>query len=640
MAKYIKYCIIIITILSIGFVQKSKQELIMDSKIYTNVVEAVHNIFNNTCVIYMYTVENPMQALNPHEAEQLMSIILYTSKLHVRSFAFAIKSFKKQIGDGYFNLKRPLFILINDSEALRQQFSKEIAPWIAMAYINWLIFFQEDTNIETFFADIYVPLDCIFLIVQKMNDTDTYTLTEVYHISKGRELISKTFGTWSENDGLSITKLALYQRRGNLHGQLIRVATVEDPPVSVIEQDMYGKMTGIRGFFGTIIQILEENLNCTVIYTPSVGWGTIQRNGSWSGIIGMLVRKEIDLAAAELLMTSDRLEAIEFTTPVFSTKCRTFIKRPLFTAVKWTAYSDPFYSSIWFSLLIIVILSSSFILIGLKNSPLLQVYNEDEESHNFFDTFFYAFGALCGQGHETSAVDSIRIINAVVHLTGVVILAAYSAALISFLAIKVFIMPFTTMDGLLEDGSYQLGTVRDSADYNFFRDSSDKTLKRMFDEIMDEEENLPNHYLEGLTKLCTNDTYAFMSTDNMFSILEHQVPCTLESLDTIMQMTAAMAVQKRSPFRGIINNNILLMGDSGVLQRVIATELVVQAAKNQENWTSVEIVDILPLIILILGGSFVSIQFLFIEKFQHSQFWHHIRDSIKIKFIRQRLVSK
>lgn len=126
---------------------------------------------------------------------------------------------------------------------------------------------------------------------------------------------------------------------------------------------------------------------------------------------------------------------------------------------------------------------------------------------------------------------------------------------------------------------------------------------------MDEEDNLPKHYLEGLTKLCTNDTYAFMSTDNMFSILEHQVPCTLESLDTIMQMTAAMAVQKRSPFRGIINNkyilrffiilqkyywfdseqindnvlifsiSILMMGDSGVLQRVIATELVVQAAK-------------------------------------------------------------
>lgn len=54
-------------------------------------------------------------------------------------------------------------------------------------------------------------------------------------------------------------------------------------------------------------------------------------------------------------------------------------------------------------------------------------------------------------------------------MLGVIILAAYSAALISFLAIKVFVMPFTSMEGLLEDGSFKFGVVRDSADYSFFQ---------------------------------------------------------------------------------------------------------------------------------------------------------------------------
>lgn len=66
-------------------------------------------------------------------------------------------------------------------------------------------------------------------------------------------------------------------------------------------------------------------------------------------------------------------------------------------------------------------------------------------------------------------IDPIRMINVVIHLTGVIMLAAYSAALISFLAIKVFVMPFTSMEGLLEDGSYKFGVVRDSADYSFFQ---------------------------------------------------------------------------------------------------------------------------------------------------------------------------
>lgn len=96
-----------------------------------------------------------------------------------------------------------------------------------MAYINWVIFFREETSIQSFFSEIYVPLDCIFLVIQKSNGTKFYTLTEVYHISKGRELLTDAYGTWNEEEGLTITKLALFQRRSDLNGQLIRVTTVQ-----------------------------------------------------------------------------------------------------------------------------------------------------------------------------------------------------------------------------------------------------------------------------------------------------------------------------------------------------------------------------------------------------------------------------
>lgn len=43
-------------------------------------------------------------------------------------------------------------------------------------------------------------------------------------------------------------------------------------------------------------------------------------NGSWIGAIGMLTRNEVDLIAAELMMATDRLEDVEYTTPVYTTK--------------------------------------------------------------------------------------------------------------------------------------------------------------------------------------------------------------------------------------------------------------------------------------------------------------------------------
>lgn len=72
-------------------------------------------------------------------------------------------------------------------------------------------------------------------------------------------------------------------------------------------------------------------------------------------------------------------------------------------------------------------------------------------------------------GMEQSVLDPERMMHFVIHLTAVVILAAYSAALISFLTVYTFIMPFTTMDGLLQDGTYRFGVVDDSADFSFFQ---------------------------------------------------------------------------------------------------------------------------------------------------------------------------
>lgn len=43
-------------------------------------------------------------------------------------------------------------------------------------------------------------------------------------------------------------------------------------------------------------------------------------NGRWTGLIRMLVEGEADLAAAELMMTSSRLDAVRFTTSIYSTK--------------------------------------------------------------------------------------------------------------------------------------------------------------------------------------------------------------------------------------------------------------------------------------------------------------------------------
>lgn len=59
----------------------------------------------------------------------------------------------------------------------------------------------------------------------------------------------------------------------------------------------------------------------------------------------------------------------------------------------------------------------------------------------------------------------MRTIHLITYLTATTILAAYSAALISFLTVKTAYLPFTTMEGLIKDNTYKIGVLTDSLDH-------------------------------------------------------------------------------------------------------------------------------------------------------------------------------
>lgn len=65
-----------------------------------------------------------------------------------------------------------------------------------------------------------------------------------------------------------------------------------------------------------------------ISYKESTTWGLLDPvNNTWTGQLGMLIRDEIDLVASELMMTESRMGAIDFTTPVYTTKYEIIIKQ-------------------------------------------------------------------------------------------------------------------------------------------------------------------------------------------------------------------------------------------------------------------------------------------------------------------------
>jgi hypothetical protein len=63
---------------------------------------------------------------------------------------------------------------------------------------------------------------------------------------------------------------------------------------------------------------------------------------------------------------------------------------------------------------------------------------------------------------------SVRIVILTSYLTSLVLMAAYSAFLISSLAVQHQHLPFRDLQGLLYDGSYKLGVMKNGSDFNMF----------------------------------------------------------------------------------------------------------------------------------------------------------------------------
>lgn len=81
---------------------------------------------------------------------------------------------------------------------------------------------------------------------------------------------------------------------------------------------------------------------------------------------------------------------------------------------------------------------------------------------------FYDINGVNYRGIEFPTRTSLRIAYFSMFISALVISAAYSAALISFLTVSTDNMPFNNLDEFIEDGTYKFLVLKDSADYDLF----------------------------------------------------------------------------------------------------------------------------------------------------------------------------
>ena len=166
----------------------------------------------------------------------------------------------------------------------------------------------------------HVPLRLDTRILFYNKTRDGYTLWESYRIKEG-PAVSEDLIEWSPHPGKTriLTRhLNPWERRGNLDGVVLTNGVLEWPRLFIAGVDSDGATTGGTGYFPDVLSALKTRLNFSVrVASPEDGnWGTLSENGSWNGLVAMLVDGEVDMVSCGLSISLFRQRAVDFTLPV------------------------------------------------------------------------------------------------------------------------------------------------------------------------------------------------------------------------------------------------------------------------------------------------------------------------------------
>ena len=140
---------------------------------------------------------------------------------------------------------------------------------------------------------------------------NTTILKEIYALN-GEDKV-KTVGKWQESTGLLVPHTNMWDRRANLEGMLITVATKGWPSFMDLSYDESGESI-IRGsgLFLEPMNILAREMNFTLKLIPSDDgeWGSLSENGTWNGLIRMLIDNKADIAGVSFYVSEARARVV------------------------------------------------------------------------------------------------------------------------------------------------------------------------------------------------------------------------------------------------------------------------------------------------------------------------------------------
>lgn len=327
-----------------------------------------------------------------------------------------------------------------------------------------------------------------------------------------------------------------------------------------------------NGYAGFAIDLLHEiakdlQFQYEIYTVHDEKFGSIQNDGTWSGLIGEILSRNATMTIAPLTMNAEREVAIDFTKP-FKTRGITVLMKAPQQTPSYFQFLKPLDILVWISVLITMAVISALLYTYEKHSQILKSAPSGLQG---YESAWFVWGSLVSGGTEqTPGTISGRLLSSAWWFFCLILISSYTANLTAFLTVKVIQTPIKTPADLAAQSKLLYGTVRDSDVLMFLNHSDIEPYRTMWNSIQAQKKSVIVNSTEEGVKKVKEGNYAFLWDNTVLSFLtgEDEDCQFLEIGPPFDYKGFGIGVPPGAIYRDELSISILKLQDSGKINQL------------------------------------------------------------------------
>ncbi|XP_047485462.1 glutamate receptor-like isoform X4 [Penaeus chinensis] len=371
----------------------------------------------------------------------------------------------------------------------------------------------------------------------------------------------------------------------------------------------------------SLTQAVVRRVGYTLKLPDDDQWGSLKKDGSWTGMVGEVYRGEQEMALGPTSITEEREKAIDFTVPFDYEPWDILIPQSI-QKIDFTAYLFPFSGVVWAATLASLVVVGMVMFLMVDFIRRQNISDELPRQYSLPHFVFNCLGSLLCQANKQPQPGASRVMSGFWWIFSVIFIASYSSKLISSLTVRFTVPPVTSLRDMVESKKLLWTYLANSAMEEIFRNSAPDTTFGMVGQLhKDRPGLLVGSFEEGVEAVRTQK-FAYLEDNSWleFAVADEEAlygECRMTVVrDNFFATRFGIILQPGSPYRDAFTIHILEVIQSGLMavwkKKYWPVSRCIGSSK-KAPLRSLNILDLAGTFVLLVAGAMVSALTLILE---------------------------